>query len=212
VNKEVTELLSRAALRVILNPGVVVMSPWRKALATGVLAVLVGCGSNQTDAPEPTEPTFSEPSFEPTDPESTQPEQPRPSIDLASAPIGGNVEENGIYRCAEVNWLGRSPIPAGTTIVTGPPHVEPGGVFELDQQGCPATARPCPDVQWVAGNFQPCFVGARQVAAGTDDITLIMPVRATCNTQADCQSLVGDQKGSQIAFSPGDLPSASPSG
>ena len=183
------------------------MNSWRKTLATGLLAVLVGCGGNQPDAPEPTVPTFSEPSLEPTDPEST-----KPSIDLASAPIGGNVEENGIYRCAEVNWLGRSPIPAGTTIVTGPPHVEPGGVFELDQRGCPDTARPCPDVQWVGGNFKPCYVGARQVAIGTDDIALIMPVRATCNTAADCQSLAGNQKGSQIAFSPGDLPSASPSG
>jgi len=214
VNKEITEQLSRGALRVILKPGVVVMSRWRKALATGLLAVLVGCGGNNTGSPVESAPTdtFAEPSLEPTEPESTQPEQPKPSIELASAPIGGNVEENGVFRCAEVNWLGRSPIPAGTTIVTGPPHVEPGGVFELDQRGCPATARPCPDVQWVAGNFQPCYVGARQVAAGTDDIALIMPIRATCRTDADCQSLSGNQKGSQIAFTPGDLPSASPSG
>lgn len=191
------------------------MKPWRKALAAGLLAVLVGCAGNDPGTPADSAPTdtFAEPSLEPTDPESTQPEQSKPSIELASAPIGGNVVENGIYRCAEVNWLGRSPIPAGTTIVTGPPHVEPGGVFELDQRGCPADARPCPDIQWVAGNFQPCFVGARQVAAGTeDDIALIMPVRATCKTFADCRSLEGDNPGSQIAFTPGDLPSASPSG
>ncbi|WP_157979806.1 hypothetical protein [Kribbella monticola] len=189
----------------------------RKALATGLLVLLAGCGGgSQPPAESPGESTLpdtiAEPSIEPTEPESTQPAQPKPSLDLASAPIGGNVEANGIFRCAEVNWLGRSPIPAGTTIVTGPPHVEPGGVFELDQRGCPADARPCPDVQWVRSNFQPCFVGARQVAAGTEDIALIMPIHATCNTEADCRSLAGDQRGSQIGFTPGDVPSASPSG
>ncbi|QNE21699.1 hypothetical protein F1D05_31990 [Kribbella qitaiheensis] len=192
------------------------MSPWRRALATGLLAVLAGCGGPTAGpgTPDDSAPTgtFAEPSIEPTDPESSQQVQPKPSIELASAPIGGNVVENGIYRCAEVNWLGRSPIPAGTTIVTGSPHVEPGGVFEIDQRGCPADARPCPEVQWVTGDFQPCFVGARQVAAGTDDIALIMPIRATCNTGADCKSLAGDQPGSQIAFSPGDLPTTSPTG
>lgn len=177
-----------------------------------LLMLLIGCGGNDSsgdpitietsDSPNASQP--SEPPVEPTGPESTQPSQQKPSIEIASAPIGGNVEstKDG-YQCAEVNWLGRSPIPAGTTIQLGSPHLEPGDIFELDQTGCGDKSPPCtPDVIWQSSAFKPCFVGVRQLAGG-DEVQLILSVSAQCATEADCQSLVGDVPGSQISFTPG---------
>ncbi|NEA35834.1 hypothetical protein [Streptomyces sp. SID13031] len=188
------------------------MTLWRSLAGIALLPVLIGCGgSDSTDDPITFDPSDSpsasqpsEPPVEPTDPESTQPTQQKPSIEIASAPIGGNVEptQEG-YQCAEVNWLGRNPIPAGTTIQLGSPHLEPGGVFELDQTGCGAKAPPCaPDISWQASSFKPCYVGVKQLADG-DEVSLILSVSAECATEADCQSLQGDVPGSQISFSPG---------
>jgi hypothetical protein len=217
VNKQAAELLSRTPPRIILKAGVGVMCSRREALATGLLAILLGLANSScsdtgagsdaagTSAPTTTSETTSEPSPEPTDPETSQSTQRKPSINLASAPIGGNVDANDNFRCAEVNWLGRSPIPAGTTIYLGRPHLARRGVFVLDQDGCPPDARSCAKVRWASGNFRPCYVGARQVAAGSRDVSLIIPVTAVCATDEDCQSLVGDAGGSQLAFSPGDF-------
>jgi hypothetical protein len=187
------------------------MTAWRKALAASLLVILMGCGggSDNTDGTPPTsdspsEPT-SEPPVEPTEPETTQPTRRLPSIEIPSAPIGGNVRARGNRQCAEVNWLGREPIPDGTTIKVGSPHLEPRGVFDLDQTGCAENRRSCAEVYWQASAFKPCYVGVRQIANSTDDVQLIMPVTATCKTEVDCQSLDADQGGSQISFSPIDL-------
>lgn len=197
------------------------MCPLREALATGLLAIFVGVGgsscsdtgggSGADGSPSPTAngETTNEPPIEPTDPESSQTSQRKPSIDIASAPIGGNVDANENYRCAEVNWLGKSPIPDGTRIDLGRPRLRPGGIFVLDQTGCPGDSRPCAGVWWATDNFRPCYVGARQVAAGNEDVSLIIPVTATCETKADCQSLLG-AGGSQISFSPDEFSDSPP--
>lgn len=171
--------------------------------------LVMGCSGNNNDAgsdPVPgvteSEPT-GEPSVEPTEPEPPQPSQQKPSIEIASAPIGGNVEASGETQCAEVNWLGVSPIPAGTTIKVGAPHLEPGGIFELYPPACAAEFRPCTEVQWETDSFKPCYVGVRQLATGETTAQLIMPVSATCATEEDCKSLEGGTPGSQISFSPG---------
>jgi hypothetical protein len=192
------------------------MTLWRSLAAFALLPLLIGCaGNDSADDPitiEPPDSTSasteagqpSEPSAEPTEPESAQPTRQKPSIEIASAPIGGNVEptQEG-YQCAEVNWLGRNPIPAGTTINLGSPHLEPGGVFELDQSGCGDKSPPCaPDIVWQSSGFKPCYVGVKQLAAG-DETSLILSVSAECATEADCQSLQGDVPGSQISFTPG---------
>jgi hypothetical protein len=210
VNKEVTELLSRAAHEFILKAGVVVMRLWRTAASACLLVLLIGCTDTNNSGEDPAtlvptqgppgQPT--EPPVEPTEPETTQAPQQKPSIEIASAPIGGNVETNGDKQCAEVNWLGRNPIPDGTSIKVGAPQLEPGGVFELDQSGCADNLRPCTDVVWQASSFKACHVGVHQIATG-DEVQLIMSVSATCATEADCQSLAGDVPGSQISFSPG---------
>ncbi len=171
-------------------------------LAFAVL--LVGCSDTPGPTPEPTvtETTTGEPSPEPTTPETTRTKQTKPSIAIANAPIGGNVDSDGVERCAEVNWLGRSPIPDGTVIHLGRPRLDPEGVFELDQSACPGDARKCTDVRWQANNFKACHVGARQVANSTDDVTLVIPMSATCESEEDCQSLVAGFGGSQIRFQP----------
>jgi hypothetical protein len=208
--------------RIILKAGVVVMSPWREALAAGLLAILVGLasscsdtggGSNADGTPAPTTTNGStdtpsndpsnEPSIEPTVPEPTQPTRQKPSIKLASGPIGGNVDARDNYQCAEVNWR-RNPIPDGTRITAGQPRLRPGGIFKLDQRGCPAGSRRCAGVRWTTNDSNACFVGVRQIAAGSKDVTLVVPVTATCATKADCQFLAGG-RGSEIAFSPGDF-------
>lgn len=191
--------------------GVVVMTLARPVATFCLLVLLIGCGGNdssddpitiETDSPAASQP--SEPPVEPTDPETAQPTQQKPSIEIASAPIGGNVEttETG-YQCAEVNWLGRNPIPAGTTIQVGSPHLEPGGVFELDQTGCGDKTPPCDtELVWQSNTFKPCFVGVRQIAIGKS-AQLILSATAECATEADCASLQGQVPGSQISFSPG---------
>ncbi|MEV8372737.1 hypothetical protein AB0P21_08360 [Kribbella sp. NPDC056861] len=191
------------------------MAQWRPMVAIVVSMLLFGCAGNDSAGDDPvtlvptettpTEPTpTSEPPLEPTDPESSQPTQQKPSIEIASAPIGGNVETTQPgYQCAEVNWLGKNPIPDGTSIKVGSPHLEPGGVFELDQTACGDKTPLCTgDIEWQAGSFQPCYVGAKQLTAG-DPVALILSVSAECATEADCKALPGNVPGSQISFAPG---------
>jgi hypothetical protein len=208
VNKEVPELLWPVAHEFILKAGVVVMSLWRTAASACLLVLLIGCSGNNTDTDAGPDPgvaaaSDSEPPVEPTEPEESQPGLRLPSIEIASAPIGGNVQVDGATQCAEVNWLGANPIPVGTIISVGTPHLEPGGVFELDQSACAEEFRPCTAVQWQATSFTPCYVGVRQLANSDNTIQLIMAVSATCATEPDCKTLEGDQPGSQISFVPG---------
>jgi hypothetical protein len=184
------------------------MSLWRTAASAGLLVLLTGCtddvGGGTEPPPEVTDSvTATEPPPEPTEPEPPQPSQRKPSIEIASAPIGGNVEVDGETQCAEVNWLGVNPIPEGTTITIGTPHLEPGGIFDLYPPACAEKFRSCAAVVWDTQSFKPCYVGVRQVASGETTVQLIIPVSATCATEEDCKSLEGDRPGSQISFSPG---------
>ena len=129
--------------------------------------------------------------------------QQQPAIELASAPIGGNVDVDGSKQCAEVNWLGRNPIPDGTTIKLGTPGLDPGGVFDFDQSSCAGDLRPCTDVQWQSSSFQACYVGVRQVANGSKDVSLIIPVAATCASQEDCDSLANGSRRQSDHLLPG---------
>ena len=195
--------------------GVVVMRGLTVAVAV-IAVLLAGCSDTTSDGgtPVPGQATPGEPTTEGTDPETAQPEQTKPSLEIASAPIGGNVEAGGLRQCAEVNWLGRSPIPDGTAIRLGSPGLDPDGVFEFDQSSCSGDLRPCSDAEWQSVNFKPCYVGVRQVANGSDDVSLIIPVKATCARQEDCDSLVDGTGGSQIRFTPDiiETPSATTSG
>ncbi|TDD28256.1 hypothetical protein E1218_07620 [Kribbella turkmenica] len=178
----------------------------RTAVAVVVLAVLVaGCqdtpDGNGTPSPTITE-TTGEPSPEPTTLETTGTRIDEPSIEIANAPIGGNVEEDGVEQCAEVNWLGKNPIPGGTTISLGSVRLSAQGVFELYQGSCPGDVRACADVRWQSGDFKPCYVGARQVANGTEDVYLVIGMTAVCETQDDCDGLVEGFGESQIRFRP----------
>jgi hypothetical protein len=191
--------------------GVVAVTLARPLATFCLLLSLIGCGGNdsgndpitiETESSTATQP--SEPPAEPTGPETTQPTLQKPSIQIASAPIGGNVETTRTgYQCAEVNWLGRNPIPAGTTVQVGSPHLEPDGVFELDQTGCGDKTPPCdPGLAWQSSTFKPCYVGVRQVAGG-NAVQLILSASAECATEADCESLQGQVPGSQISFTAG---------
>lgn len=198
--------------------GVVVMRGLTVAVAV-IAVLLAGCSDTTsgggTPAPgQATSEATGEPSAEGTGAETAQPRQSKPSIEIVSAPIGGNVEADGLRQCAEVNWLGRSPIPDGTAIRLGSPGLDPDGVFEFDQSSCSGDLRPCSDVEWQSVNFKPCYVGVRQVENGSDDVSLIIPVKATCTSQEDCDSLVDGTGGSQIRFTPDTIwtPTASPSG
>jgi hypothetical protein len=161
-----------------------------------------------------------EPSLEPTEPESTQPTQKKPTIKIANAPIGGDPGE-GPRGCAKVNWLGRKPIPDGITIKLGSIHLEPKGIFELDQGSCSGDRRSCAGLEWKGGDPPECYVGAKQVAFvdtnEVDDVHVILAVTVTCKRQADCDSLAADPEnsgGSSVVFLPDDdfpTPSESPS-
>ena len=192
------------------------MNSWRTAapICVVLLMLLAGCSGSSGDEADPgttltptetsSDPT-GEPPVESTEPEPPQNTQNKPSIELASAPIGGNIQTEGADQCAEVNWLGRNPIPAGTTIQLGEASLNPTDLFDLYQDACDTDLRPCTEVTWQTTSFTPCYVGARQVARGDRAAKLIIAATATCDTEADCQSLAGDTPGSQISFAPGDL-------
>ena len=198
--------LSASARRVILLLGVVDMRELTVGIAM-VAVLLAGC-SDTNDGGRPTPGVLTtpddtgEPATEPTNPESSQAPQEQPAIELASAPIGGNVDVDGSKQCAEVNWLGRNPIPDGTAIKLGTPGLDPGGVFDWDQSSCAGDLRPCTNVEWQSSSFQACYVGVRQIANGSKDVSLIIPVSATCASQEDCDSLANGTGGSQITFAP----------
>jgi len=203
------------SLRAILFLGVVAMTLWRPIAVACLLVLPFGCADTDSAGDDPgtivpsdpttTETQPTEPPVEPTDPETSQPPEKKPSIEIVSAPIGGNVApgEDG-YQCAEVNWLGRNPIPDGTTIKVGSPELVPKGVFEFDQSACGDKTPQCStSTVWQPGGFQPCYVGVKQLTEG-DPVELRIPAFAECATEADCQkSLEGDNPGSQITFKPG---------
>jgi hypothetical protein len=193
---------------------------WCAVTVSVLILLLAGCSDTSGDGgTAPTEVTAassgtSEPPPEPTDTESTQTKQRQPSISILSAPIGGNVEADGVNQCAEVNWLGRNPIPDGTTIVLGTPSLDPDGVFAFEQSSCAGATRTCADVRWQASAFAPCWIGVRQLKNGSKQVTLVIPVDATCATQSDCDSLARGKGTSQIRFDPAQLdtpPSETPS-
>lgn len=181
----------------------------RTVVAVVVLAVLTaGCqdtpNGSGTSSPTFTE-TTGEPSPEPTTPETTGTEVDKPSIEIANAPVGGDVRSDGLEQCADVNWLGREPIPDGTTITVGKAYLDPSGVFRFHQDACPGGARTCAGVTWEGGNPEPCYVGVRQVAHGSEDVVLVVEIAATCETDKDCQSLAKGFGKSQIKFEPEPL-------
>lgn len=172
-----------------------------------------GGGTSPPDTTATSEPT-GEPAPEPTDPESTQTKQRKPSIETANAPIGGdNPDINGVKHCAPVNWLGKKPLPDGTTVTidgiglgTGDESEgDSAGVFTLDQSACPGSRRPCTNVSWQPDDLEPCYVGARQIASSGEDVNVIIHTIATCATREDCKSLTEGFGGSQVSFFPEEL-------
>jgi hypothetical protein len=184
---------------------------WSAVTVAVLIFAVAGCDDTSggtggsTSPPTTTTTGTDEPPTEPTTTETTQTQQERPSIRIVSAPIGGDVREDGIRQCAEVNWLGRNPIPDGTTIVLGTASLDPDGVFVFDQSSCAGATRSCADVRWNASPAAPCWVGVRQVANGNKEVTLVIPVEATCATQSDCNSLARGKGTSQIDFDPIEL-------
>jgi hypothetical protein len=157
----------------------------------------------------PTELT-TEPQPEPPSPEPPQPPTTRPSIKIANAPIGGDDDE-GPEGCVKVNWLGTKPIPDGITIKLGSIHLDPKGIFELDQDSCSGNEAPsCAGLVWKGGDPPGCYVGAKQVAfvdTNKEDVEVhvIVAVAVTCKHRADCNSLAADPKnrdGSSVGFTP----------
>ncbi|TDD58113.1 hypothetical protein E1263_20450 [Kribbella antibiotica] len=174
-----------------------------------ILLLVVGCsGTSSNDPPgaAPTEPvlTSDEPAPEPTDPESSQPEEKKPGFGLATAPVGGAPDEAGVEQCAAVSLTGVE-LKEGTTVDLGPVHLEPEGIFQLDDSIC-KDRRPCKDVQWKAGSLDSCYVGARQIANGSSEVKVVVPAQVTCATEEDCSDLKATAgKGSFVFFIPGEL-------
>jgi hypothetical protein len=173
-----------------------------------VLAVVAGCrdsGSRASGEPSNSvEVTPSSPPPEPTGPESPQPTHKKPAVRVASLPIGGDTSVDGLRQCADVNWLGTSPIPDGVDVSIDSISLDPEGVFWLDQESCGSSQQSCAErARMVDG--EACSVGVRQVAAGDEDVTLVIAGTVTCEELPDCENLVGPDEGSQITFTPEDF-------
>jgi hypothetical protein len=174
------------------------------AVTVSVVALLLaGCsntsGDGGTSPPDVTATAgdTTEPAQEPTGPESTQPKQEKPSVRVASLPIGGSSVNDEHPNCFSINLTDTS-IPAGTTIELSEATFKPMGVFEVDDHACPGDLPGCPGVHWTADQHDTCYVGVRQ-SAKSGTATLRVPGRATCTTQADCDTLLG-RPGSQIVL------------
>lgn len=183
-------------------------------------ALIAGCddtpNGNGTPTPLPTTASedTGEPTTEGTDTETAQTEQQKPSISIANAPIGGSgPDQEGVEQCVEVNWLGKNPLPDGTTVKLGSIGLDPEGIFELYQSACPGDARRCTDLVWSSESLRPCYVGGRQVANGNDTVLVIISATATCATEDDCNSLTEGAGQSSVGFNPGELetPTETPS-
>ena len=185
------------------------MTRGRRALTIALLLVAVTACTNKTsNGPESltTTATTTAPPIETATGETTQSPQQKPSITIANAPIGGSTNfytDDDRDQCADVNWLGK-PIPAGTVIRTGAQSLDPANVFSFQQNACGPDRRPCTNVEWRADDLRTCYVGVRQENNG-EPVTLYLEAVAECKTQADCNSLVGDQRGSSITFGPIEL-------
>ncbi|WP_344154266.1 hypothetical protein [Kribbella yunnanensis] len=193
----------------------------RRALSAAVAILMLVAGCDDTSAgdgppggtspPETTAPT-EEPKPEPTDPESTQTTQNKPAISLATAPVGGAPDEAGISQCASVAWLAGE-VPDGTVVTFGEVHLEPSNIFKLDQEACADDRRQCPGLV-ISSNrqFEPCYVGARQVANGNEDPNVVIEAEVTCNTEEDCRKVQKEAKkrGTQVEFITGELPTLEP--
>ena len=181
------------------------------AVTAATVLLLTGCSSGDGGTPTPVVTTTpddtTEPAPEPTDAESTQPEQKQPSISIASLPIGGASVDDLHPNCYSVS-LTDSSLPAGTTIELGTTTFKPEQVFGADQQSCPDDLPACPSVQWTADKHDTCYVGVRQLVS-SGSTTLQVPGEATCESQSDCDSLLG-RSGSQIVLTA--LPAETPDG
>jgi hypothetical protein len=166
---------------------------------------VAGCSDEGTvsDGQNGSDVVTSEPPTEQTGPESPQPTQGKPAVRVASLPIGGDPEVDGLQQCAEVNWLGES-IPDGVTVSIDAIGLDPEGVFRLDQQSCGSGQRSCAEAGRIVEN-KACYVGVRQVAAGGEDVQLIIAGTVTCRQQRDCKRVVEQNDGSDISFSPQDF-------
>jgi len=180
--------------------------------------MVAGCGGSSPDSggttlPEPTSTSASteEPAPEPTEPETTQTKQNKPAISLATAPIGGNPDDAGVQQCTAAAWLAGQ-IPDGTTVTLGTVHLEPDNVFQLNDQACPSDRQRCPGLVWSPGSTDSCYVGAVQVAAGDQDVKVVIEAAVTCASEQDCRAVeaAAKKQGSQVFFIPGELPSPTP--
>ncbi len=186
------------------------------AVAACAAVILTGCADTPngggTPSPGPTtSETTGEPSPEPTDPETTGTQIDKPSIKVATAPIGGGPDEAGVRQCATVSWLADD-IPDGTTVTLDAPELGPRDVFVLDQSACSDDRRQCTNVVWTTDDRDPCFVGARQVAAGDKNVQVLVPAKVTCATEEDCARLdeEAEKRGSQVYFITGELETTDP--
>lgn len=171
-------------------------------LVSVAIFAVAGCADTSGDAggggtspPITTTTGTEEPPTEPTTTETTQTRQDKPSLEIASLPVGGVPDEGS--NCNPVNWLAGD-IPEGVTIKLGKPRFKPTGIFEVDQSGCPGSARSCAGLEWTAEDADQCWVGFRQVA-DEGSVTLVIPATATCETRKLCDSLK-DLSGSQIGL------------
>src|SRR3954453_10762437 len=171
------------------------------ATVSVTVLLLTGCSSSDGGTPTPvvtaTADDTAEPAPEPTAAESTQPEQKQPSISIASLPIGGSSVDDQHPNCYSVSLTDTS-LPDGTSIGLGSATFKPEGVFAADQQSCPGDLPACTGVRWTAAQHDTCYVGVRQLA-GSGSTTLEVPGQATCESQSDCDSLLG-RSGSQIVL------------
>jgi hypothetical protein len=224
--RRVNKRLSRAARRVILVVGVVVMRALVVTVSVTVLW-LAGCsdtsGGTPGQAPQPevtaTAVDTTEPAPEPTGAESTQPQQKKPSISIVSLPIGPGAQANQpsdeSKQCVGVTLTGLD-VPNGTTLTFGSPSLgQDGDYFKIDQSGCGDQGPACDGHQIRSDNQPPCYVGVQQATRDEGkQSTLVIPAGATCASDQDCAS-IKDGGESQIVFDTralgGGDPSATPS-
>jgi hypothetical protein len=158
----------------------------------------------------------STPAQEGTGAESPQPTKKQsPTIKVASLPIGGSADVDGVHQCGRVSLLLQE-LPPGISISVTSAEPDPLGIFTLGGDRC-GSEPPCATWTWTTQTTDgACTVAATQVIDSADSVTLKLAGTVTCPDQSTCDQVQSKLGGSQFQFTalPGVVPSSpsSPSG
>jgi hypothetical protein len=166
-------------------------------------------------------PADSTPAQEGTGAESPQPEQKGgPTISVASLPVGGDADDDGVRQCGHVSLIVHNELPKGISISIDSIGLSREGIFTLGGDLCAPDSAPCTTAwTWTTDTAtKQCTVAVTQVAESEEPVALVLVGTVHCPDQSACddvqRSFDGNGSNTHIEFTPslGVVPSGSTAG